>query len=349
MGIIGGLESATNSFLSLATGYTSDRIRRRIPFLGVGYALSALAKTSIAFTFVWGQVLFLRILDRAGKAIRTPARDALIASSAKAENRGFAFGFHRSMDTVGAILGALIAVVAVAIFGLGDFTVILVIGGLIGFASLIPMLGLKEEKLPERPPAEKFSFKKALRELPKPFLTSIVGLALFAAGNLSYLFFLARVNASYTDELALGMPLLMYLIFHISYAIFSTPLGSLSDQWGRRPVLMMGFALYGLVGLGFVLSQSTVLFVILFILYGVAVASLDGNQRAWVADLTSTEQRGMALGVFSFAVGITTLIGNVFAGWLWQAVSAEWAFAWSAAMSLLGAVVLFMQRSPRKK
>ncbi len=340
VGLIGGAEDAMRSLLSVVSGHLSDRIGKRRPFLFAGYGISALAKGAIAATGSWAQVLGLRLVDRSGKAIRTPPRDALLADATPQALRGLAFGVHRSMDSLGAVGGALAAFVTVGLLGLADLRLAILVGGLAGFASLLPLLFVREGSGEGSVGGTRPAFRGGLARLPVRFRRTLVGLALFAGGNLSYLFFLLAVNRSYTDRLAVGVPLAMFLLFQTTYAVLAVPFGRLSDLWGRKQVVVLGFVSFAVVSLGFVVSAATPWFAALFILYDAAVAAVEGNQRALVADLVPADQRGLALGLFHTVVGLCALAGNVMAGVLAQFVGPTAPFVWAAGLTSTGALVL---------
>ena len=191
------------------------------------------------------------------------------------------------------------------------------------------------------------TLRGSLGALPRAFYRTQLSLSLFALGNLSYLFFLLAVNGAFDERLALGLPLLMYVIFNVSNAALAIPLGRLSDRWGRPRVVGGGDLLFSLVCAGFAATSSIAAFVALFILYGAATAALEGNQRALVADVVPEGQRGVAMGVFHTAIGVCGLLGNALAGWLWQGVGPAAAFAWAAALTLAAALALAGQARRR--
>jgi len=312
VGLIGGLEDATKSILSLVFGSLADRVGRKKPLVFLGYLIPSVFRIALPFSTHWGMALLFRVLDRVGKGMRTAPRDALIADAVTESTRGANFGFHRAMDTGGALLGSALAFVFFWWLGLPVPGIILV-GGLVSLASLIPLSFVPESgSLGQRK-----KLFDGLRELPKKFYLNLSGMAVFALANFSYMFFLLKVNAAYTEKLAVGLPIAMYVLYNFTYTFCALPVGMLSDKIGRRAVLLMGYLLFSVTSLGFAFAQDLGLFVPLFALYGVAYAFIESNQRAFIADLAPPERRGTALGLFHMCVGFGSLLGSVIAGVLW--------------------------------
>jgi len=306
-----------------------------------GYAVSSLSKLALPFSGTWANVLGLRFLDRTGKGLRTAPRDAMIADSIDFNTRGLNFGLHRAMDTAGALLGSLAAFLLFWVFGL-ELKLIILLGGALALVSFLPLFFVRER--PHSPPPN--TLITGLRQLPKAFKLSLAAMTIFALANFSYMFFLLKVSAAFTDKLAVGMPLIMYIVFNTTYTLLPIPFGILSDKIGRRNVLVMGYLLFGLTCLGFAFSHATWGFVILFVLYGASYALIEGNQRAFASDLATSEERGTALGVFHFSIGLSALMGSVLAGFLWQFFSPEATFFYGSALAFLG--VLALHLTPRQ-
>ncbi|MCL6641763.1 MAG: MFS transporter, partial [Candidatus Bipolaricaulota bacterium] len=216
-------------------------------------------------------------------------------------------------------------------------TGIILIGGLISLASLIPLSFVSDTVSA----AQRKKLLDGLRELPKTFYLNLVGMTLFALANFSYMFFLLKVNAAYTDKLAVGLPIAMYVLYNFTYTFFAFPVGMLSDKIGRRAVLLMGYLLFGVTSLGFAFAESLAFFVPLFALYGIAYAFIESNQRAFAADLAPAERRGTALGLFHMCIGFGSLLGSSLAGVLWSLdPSHALTFFYGAALSGVSVVLL---------
>jgi len=319
IGLIGGVGDSVASLLKVFSGYWSDRVRKRKPFAFFGYCISSVAKLFFPFISSWTQLLILRPLERVGKGVRDAPRDALIAASSQAEVRGKAFGFHRAMDSSGAFLGALLAFILFWFLKF-EFKPILFIAAVISFSALFPFLWIKETSSSTYAEG-KGSFRISLRNLPPPFRRYLVVTVVFALGNFTYMFFILRAKdvfqPLFSPRLAITIPILLYCWFNIVYALFSLPGGMLSDRIGRRRTLSLGYFVYSLSCLGFALTRTLASFVILFALYGVSFALVEGNQRAFASVFVEENLRGTALGAFHTAIGISTLLASVFAGILW--------------------------------
>jgi MFS family permease len=350
IGLIGGLEEAARSLVSVLSGRWSDRLRSRVSFVWAGYAVAGLARLLLGFSTHWSQALALRVLDRVGKGLRTPARDALIADAVPMEVRGLNFGFHRMMDTGGALLGSLLALVLFWSFSL-DVRAIIFVGGALALGSLLPLLFLHERPRSSASPTGE-SWWAGYTKLSPAFRRHVAAMTVFALGNVSYMFLLLTVHLAYTptggapSKLSLGLPIAMYALYNAVYALLATPAGGLSDRWGRRRVLLFGYGLFGVTAPGFAFAQKLWHFALLFALYGVAYALIEGNQRAFAADLAERERYGTALGVFHMSLGAGALLGGLIAGTLWQTVAPSTTFLYAGALALLGALGLYAA-SPR--
>ncbi len=334
IGLIGGLRDSVSSILQVVFGYLSDRIGRRKPFVLSGYLTSAVFKLLLSFSRVWPHVLLFDGLERVGKSLRTAPRDAIISDS-MVERRGVSFGLHRAMDTAGAVLGSLAVFVLLWFFDLNLRSVIL-IAAVIAFFSVVPLFFVKEKARPAR----NINFKVSMAGLPPGLKKFIVVAAIFALANFSYMFFILRAQGAFSGRLAVGAPILLYALSNVFYIAFSVPFGSLSDRIGRGKVIVLGYALFSLVAFGFVFFDSLVAFIVLFMLYGVVNAILDGTQHALVSDLSSKGLRGTALGTYSTVVGLVSLPAGLLAGFLWN-VAPVLTFVFGGVVSAL-AVVLFI-------
>ena len=339
IGLIGGIGDSVASLLKVFSGYWSDRLRKRKPFAFFGYALSSVAKLFFPFITSWTQLLILRPLERVGKGIRTAPRDALIASSSKVEVRGKAFGFHRAMDSFGAFLGALLAFIFFWLLKF-EFKPILLIAALISFLAIIPFIWVRE-KVSDTYSKGRNSFRISLINLPPSFKRYLMVAVIFALGNFTYMFFILRARdvfqPLFSSRLAMAIPILLYCWFNVVYALFSLPGGMLSDKIGRRKTLKLGYFTYGLSCLGFAFTRTLTSFIVLFALYGISFALVEGNQRAFASDFVEENLRGTALGTFHMAIGISTLIASIFAGILWN-YSPQLTFSYGAALGLVAAI-----------
>ena len=342
IGLIGGLADSISSLLKVFSGYWSDRLGKRLPFVFSGYGLSGVSKILLSFSSVWQHAVIFVSLERVGKGLRTAPRDAIIAESSRGQ-RGKAFGVHRAMDTSGAVIGSGIAFVLVYYLGL-NFQTIIFAAGIIGFFALIPLLFLKEKK---KKPVE-ISLKISLKALPKNFRIFLIIATIFALGNFTYMFFILKAQAAFFDpRMAIAMPILLYAWFNLVYAAFSIPAGIFSDRIGRRKVLALGYVLFAATCTGFMFSDSLILFIIFFALYGITYALIDGNQRAYASDLIPEKLRGTGLGTFHNSTGLVALPASLIAGGLWEYFGSDVTFIYGAGLGIIAAILFVFYGAKR--
>ncbi|MGB9824951.1 MAG: MFS transporter, partial [Candidatus Hydrothermia bacterium] len=255
LGVIEGIAEATASLLKSVSGYISDKIKKRKILVIIGYGLSAVAKPTIGFATRWFHVLFARFFDRIGKGIRTSPRDALIADSVEPDERGKSFGFHRSMDTLGAILGPLTAFALLSFFTKNltwdqgkSLRVIFLLSLIPGILAILILVALVSEVKREKEGHASISLSLSLKGLSKEFKLLLFIMFLFSLGNSSDTFLILRSSNLKFPQAQIP---LLYTLFNVFYALLSTPLGVLSDKIGRPRTIMTGFIIYSLVYLGF--------------------------------------------------------------------------------------------------
>jgi MFS family permease len=330
VGLIEGLAEGISVGLRGLSGWLSDRWgERRLPWIVGGYAGSAGGRVIVAAAPAWGWVLVGRIVDRLGKGARTPPRDALIRDSTSPRLLGAAFGYHRALDTAGAVVGPL---AAVALLALGlSFRQVLWVAVVPGLVALLLLRAVREA----RPPAASAAVDFGNEPLPRAYWTVLTIWVVFSLGNSSDVFLLLRAK-----ELGLGATLvvLAYALYNLVYAGLSWPLGALSDRRRRESVLAGGLLVFVLVYLGFAVASASWAVWPLLALYGAYVAATEGVAKAWVADRVPGRAIGTAFGIFSAATGAALLVASVAAGLLWTHVSPAAPFvlgAVSAALALL--------------
>lgn len=322
IGLAGGLRESISSVLKVLCGWLSDRIGKRKPFVYAGYLTSTVFKLLLAFSRTWPSAVVFSSLERVGKGLRTAARDAIIAESMTTQ-RGKGFGVHRAADTAGAILGAVAALLLFWLLGL-DLKAIILIAAVLGFASLVPLRFVSETHTAP----QKVTLGIGLAALPRPLKLFIVIAGVFALGNFSYMFFIIRAQHLFSGRLSVAVPILLYVLFNIFYSALAVPLGVLSDRIGREKVIVLGYLLFSLTSLGFAFFDSIGAFVVLFALYGMTFAAIDGNQRAYVSDLAQHNLKATALGTFHTVTGLAALPASVIAGLLWETISPVAAFVY---------------------
>ncbi|MEA1908301.1 MAG: MFS transporter [Euryarchaeota archaeon] len=336
VGLIEGSAETVASLLKVFSGYWSDKIKRRKPFVLVGYGLSSLSKPLFAFADTWQAVFGIRIIERVGKGIRSAPRDAIIAESCADDVRGKAYGIHRAMDGMGSILGAVLAFFLLFSLGYRD---VFLLAGVPSLIAVLLIIFVKEEnkKPPQSIPDTKKSIRISFKALTPQLKCFTIVATIFALGNFGYAFLMLRaLNIGLSDHTAL----LLYIIFYIIYTIFTIPAGMISDKIGRKPVIGIGYTLFGLTSLGLVFVSNLFQIVCVFVLYGVFYAMIDGVQRAFVVDLAPTDLKATALGTFHTATGLAALPAGVIAGLLWDTISPGTAFIYGFVLSLVAAAAL---------
>jgi MFS family permease len=334
VGLIEGIAESTASLLKVISGWISDRTQRRKRLTVAGYGLAAAAKPIIALSFFWWQVLIARFIDRFGKGIRTSPRDALIADSTVPGEYGKAFGFHKTMDTIGAALGPLIAFAALPLLD-NNFRLYFsfaVIPAVIGVAVLALFVKEKAKTVKNN------DLKLSIKPFSKDFKTFLLIVFIFTIGNSSDAFLILRAQ---NIGVAIGLIPLVYFVFNTVHAAASTPIGAISDRIGRKSVIIAGYLIFSLVYLGFALAKNPLTVWLLFAAYGLYYAFTEGIFRAYTADIVPENLRGMAYGFLNLALGIALLPASLFAGFLWDRVSPSAPFFFGSAVSLVS-LILFI-------
>ena len=331
VGLIEGIAESTASILRVFSGWFSDRLRRRKPFMVVGYGLSALSKAVLAASFHWAMVLGGRFLDRFGKGIRTAARDALISESSEAQYRGSVFGFHRAIDTMGALLGPLVALVLLNKFDQNIRFVfyLAVIPGIIGILLLATCV--KDIRKP-RDISNYPSFRLRDMKMSRDFKIFLIVSAVFALGNSSDAFLILRAHDL---GLSLNLTIAVYTLFNFFYAISSHPAGIISDRIGQKKVLLSGFCLFAFVYFMFGIITERYLLWVLFPLYGVYMALTEGIGKAYISLLVKKDFTGTTYGIYQTLTGCITFLSSLIAGFLWEYITPSAPFIFGAIMALV--------------
>ncbi|MDD5404318.1 MAG: MFS transporter [Sulfuricella sp.] len=334
LGLIEGIAEATASLLKLFSGVLMDKRGHAKGWVAFGYGLASLSRPLFYVASSWPMVLALRFADRVGKGLRTSPRDALLAGAVDESRRGLAFGLHRAMDNAGAVIGPLLAAWLLARgMAIKDVFLWSIVPGII---TIVLALGIKEP--PVVPAIKRPAFSWRLAGFPSTFKRYLLVLALFTLGNSSNMFLLLRAKDLGLPDYQ--VPLLWALVSGVAM-VFSTPLSALSDRLGRVRLILAGWAVYGLFYLLLGLNGFHALLLWpLFAFYGLFLAATEGAEKALVADLAPREQLGTAYGWFNLTAGAMLLPASLIFGWLWQGVSVEAAFAFSAGCALAAALLL---------
>ncbi len=343
-GLIEGMAEGVTSILKLFTGRLADRPARRAPLVIFGVTLSNLIKPVLALVTSWPQALGVILLDRSGKSIRGSPRDAMIADSTSAQHRGKAFGFHRGMDTLGAAIGPLAAVLILTLSpaNMRDVFAWTALPGALAILVVLVFLRAPRKQPRKAEPEAPATLPAAAQPAPSllagagalgaRFWLFVVISTVFALGNSSDAFIFLRTEG--LEQSLTAVPLL-YFAFNLFYALLSAPLGALSDRWGRLPVLLAGYAAFALVYMGWATATQSWQAWWLFPFYAIYYAATEGVARAFVGDLVPRARRGTALGWFNGLTGVSAIPANLLSGWLWVRWGPTAAFGFSAWAALV--------------
>jgi MFS family permease len=332
LGLIDGLGDAIVSLSQVGSGYLSDRLRKRKVFIWTGYLCGSASRVGYALSTAWQHLVPFRILDRSGK-IRGAPRDAIVADISTRENRGRNFGLLRTMDHLGAACGVIVSILFLGYLGYRSLFLFASIPSLIG-AMLIFVL-VKDRKTKE-------IYKRlSLKDLTPNLKLFLILSAVFALASFSYSFLQVYAREFGFEEWFVQV---LYLIFTVTASLMSLPLGKLADKLGRKFVLILGYALWGALCIGFVLMRSHVGVVLLFVLYGLHLGAIQPVQRTFVSELSPIEYRASVLGTFQMIVGLCALPASVVAGLLWVNFGMFAPFYFSLGLtSLTVALMLFVK------
>lgn len=338
VGIIEGIAEVTAGMLKGYFGFLSDKLDKRTIFIRIGYGLSGIVKSLPGVFPFLSTVVFARTFDRIGKGIRTVPRDALL-SSYSGNNSGAVFGFHRGMDTLGAVAGPLTALLLLYLFP-GDYTLIFLLAfipslGAIAFTIIVKDVQLSS-KIKTKNPVKEF-WKGAPREY--KVLLSL--LTLFSFVNSSDVFLILRSQSiSHSDTTAL----LGYVFYNFIYAVTSYPIGLIADKFGKRKIFILGLFIFSIVYFVFAFNQSSLIVWVGFAFYGIYASATEGVAKAWVSDIVGNQYKGSALGLLTSLMSFGVMFGSIFTGVLWDLFGSTVPFAISAVVSLIVALILIKYR-----
>lgn len=315
IGILEGLAEATAGLSKGYFGKRSDVLGKRVPFVQLGYTLSALSKPLMAvFTFpLW--IFFARTIDRLGKGIRTGARDALLSDESDSANKGKVFGFHRAADTFGAVLGPALALVFLY-FHPENYKALFIWAVIPGLLAIGATFFLREKKREavEKPPFSFFAFLTYWKSASPEFRKLVGGLLVFALFNSSDVFLLLKAKQSgLSDTMVIGI----YIFYNLIYALTAFPLGALADKIGFRKMLVFGLLIFSAVYFGMGLTSNSTMIVLLFFLYGIYAAATEGVSKAWISTIADKKDTATAIGTYAGFQSVAALFASSFAGLIW--------------------------------
>jgi MFS family permease len=343
IGLIEGIAEATASLLKVFSGWLSDRLGNRKGLMAIGYGISTLSRPLMAMATGWRPVLGARFVDRFGKGVRTAPRDAIIAESTDQGSLGKAFGFHRAMDTMGAVMGPGLAFLLLAWFA-NDYRMVFWLSMIPGsIAVLLIVFFITEKK--KTPVASAERPKLTLAHFDWRFKFFVFIAALFAAGNSSDVFLILRAEQQGIAPVTIPI---IYLVFNLVYSLSAVPAGMAADRFGRKRVILLGFVLFAALYYGFAVASSATAIWLLFGVYGLFMALTEGVQKAFIATIIPADFKATAFGVFHTVVGLAMLPASLVGGWLWDHVSPAATFYFGAitasVTALLFVVFIVMTR-----
>jgi MFS family permease len=342
VGVIEGIAEVTAGLLKGYFGNLSDKIAKRSIFVVIGYGVSALVKPLPGIIQNVPSVLFSRVSDRIGKGIRTAPRDALLAGYSNG-NSGAVFGFHRAMDTLGAAIGPVFALVLLYFFP-DNFQLIFLLAFIPSVIAVTFTFFVKDKQQPVKSKNKK-NYLAFWKTAPKEYKKILILIVVFSLVNSSDVFLILKSqNISNSNTLSI----LGYVFYNLIYAAASYPLGGISDKYGKKKVFTFGLIIFSLVYFGFAFVDNINFIWILFALYGVYAASTEGVSKAWVSDLIPNEYRGSAIGLITMLSSFAVMIGSFLTGVLWDKFGSTIPFLVSAIVSLIIAFVLFIYKPPNK-
>ena len=344
IGLLEGLAEATAGLSKGYFGKWSDARQLRAPFVQAGYGLSALSKPLLAVWTAPLWVFFARTTDRLGKGIRTGARDAMLALEATPDTKGRVFGFHRSMDTLGAAIGPLIAL-AFLHFHPASYAALFLLAFFPGLLAILATLFLKDKLAPalEKRPSTPgfFSFLRYLPQAGLPYRRLLAGLLTFALVNSSDVFLLLMLKHRGVAD---GALISIYIFYNLVYALAAYPAGALADRWGMKRLFIAGLGLFAVVYSGMGFAEGIPTFIGLFFLYGLYAACTEGIAKAWISNVVDKADLGTAIGTYEGLRSITALVSSTLAGLIWYGAGPETLFLATGILAA-GIAVYFWKRT----
>lgn len=346
--LIGILEGVAEATAGLSKGYfgkLSDNTSKRVPFVQIGYAFSAISKPMMAIFIYPFWIFFSRTIDRFGKGIRTGARDAILSDEATIETKGKVFGFHRSMDTLGAVLGPSLALVYLYHFP-ESYKTLFFIAFIPGILAVLISFLLKDKRknvVDQKVATSFFSFINYWKISPPEYKRLSIGLLAFTLFNSSDVFLLLKAKQSGLDDiLVIGI----YIFYNLIYALFAFPIGILADKVGLKKIFIIGLLLFSIVYFGMSVNTNLYLFFGLFFLYGIYASATEGISKAWISNITDKKDTATAIGTFSGFQSICTMLASSLAGFIWFQFGATLTFLITAITTvIIVAYILTIQKT----
>lgn len=353
IGILEGIAEAVAGLSKSYFGKWSDLSGKRLPFVQLGYALSALSKPMMAVFIYPVWIFFARTLDRLGKGIRTGARDAMLSEEATPETKGRVFGFNRSMDTIGAVIGPSIAMLFLFYFP-HDYKGLFIWSIIPGILVIFLTLAIKEKTKPwaatpppgtaNSKPTSFYAFIAYWKQSSPEYKRLVSGLLLFALFNSSDVFLLLKMKETgLSDTAILGI----YIFYNLIYALLAYPVGMLADKLGLKKIFLIGLGAFALVYCGFAFNSDTTVFLFLFVVYGFYAAASEGISKAWITNIVDKKDTATAIGTYTGFQSIAALVASSFCGFLWYELGAATAFLITAGVTVY--VIIYLAFFKRRE
>ena len=347
IGILEGVAEATAGLSKSYFGRLSDNSGKRLPFVQLGYTLSAISKPMMALlTNAWW-IFFTRTTDRLGKGIRTGARDALLSDEATPQTKATVFGYHRSMDTWGAVLGPTMAWIFLFFYP-QHYKALFLLAFIPGIIAVIITRLIKEKKHDRIDKKQSPSLLESFvywKKSPAAYKRLLTGLLLFALFNSSDIFLLLKIKESgYTDTQVVGL----YIFYNLVFALFAYPAGRYADKVGLKKIFLFGMFLFGITYAGFAVNTNHFVYFLLFITYGLYAGCTEGVAKAWVSNIVDKNDIATAIGTYAGFQSIAALFASSLAGLLWFKFGSQLTFYITAAISLF-VIIYFLGFSFLKK
>ncbi len=344
IGILEGIAECIAGLSKIYMGSLSDSFQRRLPFVQLGYALSVISRPLIGLTSLVGLIFLGRSLDRTGKGIRSGARDALLGDESTSENRAEVFGLHRSMDTAGAVLGPIVAIVYLY-FNPEDYQSLFLITLIPGIIAIFFSFKLNEKKRESVVP-KTFSIRKHFSYIniaPLSFKHLLIPLLIFSLVNSSDMFLLLRAKQIGMGERDV---LLLYLTFNLVFTLFAFPVGKIADRIGHMKILILGLCIYAMSYLLFSHFATIWITIAVFIFYGLFYAFTQGIIKSLLIESVPSSEKSSAVGFYEGMNSFCLLFSNAIAGWVWYQFGSQTMLLYSGIVTCCVILLLIIQFKP---
>jgi MFS family permease len=349
--LIGILEGVAEATAGLSKGYfgkLSDHTGKRAPFVRLGYSLSAISKPMMALMVYPLWIFLARTTDRLGKGIRTGARDAMLSDEATPATKGRVFGFHRSMDTMGAVMGPSLALLYLYFYP-GGYKALFLLAFIPGLLAIVLSFLLKNKRTPPKEGKASvsfFSFIQYWKNSPAAYRKLVAGLLVFTLFNSSDVFLLLKVKQAGLND---TMTIAVYIFYNLVFAMAAFPLGIVADKIGLKKIFAAGLLLFAAVYAGMTVSGSIYWFGLLFLMYGVYAAATEGISKAWITNITSKADTATAIGTYTGFQSICTMLASSLTGWIWFTFGANAAFLATSGVTILVLVYFLAVNVPERE